>query len=79
MTVCSTSAALKRAKDEMMKGGQIFEALLKEKDERWQEHYSLVKQARGEKLTSHGLFAAVVMRSPIVSKGIPHPLCELMR
>ena len=49
------------------------------RDDGWEELESLVREARIAKLTSHDLFASVVMNEPRVSEALPWPVRHLFK
>jgi hypothetical protein len=75
----SIDDALKRAYEVIKSQAPVFAKLVTRTDAGWQEHYDLIRRGRNEKLGSHGLFAAIVMRSPIVAYDIPYEVRELVK
>jgi hypothetical protein len=77
--VKSVEDAMKRAHDEIVTRSPALASIVGVRDNQWQLHYELIRCARIEKLSSHGLFAAVVLRSPMVSSEIPYPVRDLIK
>ena len=53
--------------------------LWRHKDDGWEEMESLIQEARRTKLTSHDIFAAVLIKEKQVSESIPWPLKDLFK
>ena len=48
-------------------------------EEEWEEEQALLAKARTEKLTSHSLFAKIVLAEPQVSEQLPWPIRDLFK
>jgi hypothetical protein len=77
--VKDVASAVQHAKDEIVRQSPAFAPFVNRKDPNWREHFDLIRRARVEKLGSHSLFAAVVLRSPMISSEIPYSVRDLVK